>query len=85
MRIDVITLFPEMFQGPLTESILQRAQDEGHLELNFHNLREFGTGNYRQVDDSPYGGGAGMVITAEVGVNAIEAVVGSQMESWKSD
>ncbi|MBU0458437.1 tRNA (guanosine(37)-N1)-methyltransferase TrmD [Patescibacteria group bacterium] len=87
MRIDVITLFPEMFQGPLTESILQRAQDEGHLELNFHNLREFGTGNYRQVDDSPYGGGAGMVITAEVGVNAIEAVVGSQMESgkWKME
>jgi len=74
MRIDVITLFPEMFKGPLTESILDRAQKMELLELNFHDLREFGTGNYKQVDDSPYGGGAGMVLRADVIVEAIEAV-----------
>ncbi|MCF7844655.1 MAG: tRNA (guanosine(37)-N1)-methyltransferase TrmD [Kiritimatiellales bacterium] len=74
MRIDVITLFPGMFTGPLTESILQRAQDEGHLELKFHDLREFGIGNYKQVDDSPYGGGAGMVLKPDVLVEAIERV-----------
>ncbi|MFH1670761.1 MAG: tRNA (guanosine(37)-N1)-methyltransferase TrmD [Patescibacteria group bacterium] len=75
MRIDVITLFPGMFQGPLTESILQRAQEEKLLELNFYDLREFGIGNYRQVDDSPYGGGAGMVMKADVVVAVLERVV----------
>jgi len=74
MRIDVITLFPDMFKGPLTESILDRAQKMELLELKFNDLREFGTGNYAQVDDSPYGGGAGMVITAPVLVEAIEAI-----------
>jgi len=74
MRIDVITLFPGMFEGPLTESILKRAQDEKLLELKFHDLREFGVGNYRQVDDSPYGGGAGMVLKPDVVVNALEKV-----------
>lgn len=74
MRIDVLTLFPAMFQGPLTESILKRAQDQQLLEINIHNLRSFGMGNYHQIDDSPYGGGAGMVMRADVLVNAIEAV-----------
>ncbi|MAE38056.1 MAG: tRNA (guanosine(37)-N1)-methyltransferase TrmD [Euryarchaeota archaeon] len=76
MRIDVITLFPDMFKGPLTESILDRAQKMELLELEFNDLREFGTGNYKQVDDSPYGGGAGMVMTAPVLVDAIEKVKG---------
>ena len=74
MRIDVITLFPGMFQGPLTESILKRAQDQGLLQIQFHDLRELGLGAYHQIDDSPYGGGAGMVMKADVLVNAIEAV-----------
>lgn len=77
MRIDILTLFPGMFQGPLTESILQRAQDTQHLELYYHDLREFGIGNYRQVDDSPYGGGAGMVLRTDVVVPAIEAAIKS--------
>ena len=76
MRIDVITLFPDMFKGPLAESILDRAQKMELLELEFNDLREFGTGNYKQVDDSPYGGGAGMVMTAPVLVDAIEKVKG---------
>ncbi len=81
MRIDILTLFPGMFQGPLTESILARAQAQGRpdgtslLDIRFHDLRQFGLGTYHQVDDSPYGGGAGMVMRADVVVPAIEAVV----------
>jgi tRNA (guanine37-N1)-methyltransferase len=74
MRVDIITLFPGMFRGPLSESILRRAQDEGLLELHFHDLRECGEGHYRQVDDAPYGGGAGMVLRVDVVVKAIEKV-----------
>lgn len=80
MRIDIITLFPGMFQGPLTESILQRAQDEGHLSIHFHDLRDFGIGNYRQVDDKPYGGGAGMLLRVDVVVAAIELVAAQAAE-----
>ena len=83
MRIDIITLFPGMFKGPLTESILQRAQDEKHLEVHFHDLREYGIGNYRQVDDTPYGGGAGMVLRTDVVVPAIEAVIESSGRDGK--
>ena len=74
MRIDVITLFPGMFEGPLTESIIARAREQGILELKFHDLREFGLGNYKQVDDSPYGGGAGMVMRVDVVARAIEEI-----------
>ncbi|MBT4585857.1 tRNA (guanosine(37)-N1)-methyltransferase TrmD, partial [Candidatus Peregrinibacteria bacterium] len=70
MRIDILTLFPGMFTGPLTESILQRAQDEELLEINFHDIRDFGIGQYKQVDDKPYGGGAGMLMRADVLVDA---------------
>ena len=75
MRIDVLTLFPGMFQGPLTESILQRARENGHLDIHFHDLRDFGNGAYHQVDDRPYGGGAGMVLRVDVVVKAIEAAI----------
>lgn len=78
MRIDVITLFPGMFEGPLTESILQRARDAKLLDLHFHDLREFGRGEYRQIDDQPYGGGAGMVMRADVLVDAIEKISSKQ-------
>jgi len=80
MRIDILTLFPGMFTGPLTESILARAQERcadgtSLLDIHFHDLRKFGLGKYHQVDDSPYGGGAGMVMRADVIVPAMEAVV----------
>lgn len=80
MRIDILTLFPGMFTGPLTESILVRAQERradgaALLDIRFHDLRQFGLGKYHQVDDSPYGGGAGMVMRADVIVPALEAVV----------
>jgi len=80
MRIDILTLFPGMFTGPLTESILARAQEkradgDALLDIHFHDVRKFGLGKYHQVDDSPYGGGAGMVMRADVIVPALEAVV----------
>lgn len=80
VRIDVLTLFPGMFEGPLTESILARAREsrthEGVLlDVRFHDLRQFGLGKYHQVDDAPYGGGAGMVMRADVLVKALETVV----------
>ncbi len=74
MRIDVLTLFPAMFQGPLTESILGRASKEGLVDLHYHDLRSFGIGKYHQVDDTPYGGGAGMVMRVDVLVDAIEKI-----------
>ncbi|MDD5469225.1 MAG: tRNA (guanosine(37)-N1)-methyltransferase TrmD [Candidatus Peribacteraceae bacterium] len=77
MRIDVITLFPGMFKGPLTESILQRAQAEHLLKVHTHDLRPFGRGSYRQVDDRPYGGGAGMLLMVEPVVRAIESATES--------
>ena len=74
MRIDILTLFPGMFEGPLTQSILGRARDEGRVDIRFHDLRAYGKGSYRQVDDKPYGGGAGMVMMVEPLVTAIEAI-----------
>jgi tRNA (guanine37-N1)-methyltransferase len=62
MRIDVLTLFPEMFESPLAFSILKRAQAAGIVEIFLSNIRDFAEGRYKKVDDKPYGGGAGMVM-----------------------
>ena len=62
MRIDVLTLFPEMFDAPLSYSILKRAQDQNVVEVVLSNIRDFATDSYRKVDDKPYGGGPGMVM-----------------------
>ena len=75
MRIDILTLFPAMFQGPLTESILKRAQDNKLLEIHLHDIRDFSEARHRQVDDKPYGGGAGMLMQAEPIVRGIETVM----------
>ncbi len=64
MRIDVLTLFPEMFVSPLAHSILKRAQAAGLVEIVLSNIRDFATDRYRKVDDKPYGGGSGMVMMA---------------------
>ena len=74
MHIDILTLFPGMFDGPLTESILARAQEQELLKIQCHDLRQWGLGKHRQVDDSPYGGGAGMVMKADVIVSGIESL-----------
>lgn len=65
MRIDVITLFPAIFPGPLAESIPGRALERGLAELHAHDLRQWGIGRHRSVDDYPYGGGAGMILRPE--------------------
>lgn len=65
MRIDILTVMPEMLQGPLTCSILQRAQDKGLAEIAVHNLRDYTTDKHRKVDDYPFGGEAGMVMQIE--------------------
>jgi tRNA (guanine37-N1)-methyltransferase len=62
MRIDVLTLFPEMFESPLGYSIVKRAQDQGLVDIALTNIRDFSVGQYRKVDDKPYGGGPGMVM-----------------------
>jgi tRNA (guanine37-N1)-methyltransferase len=74
MLFDLLTLFPEMFQGPLNESLLKKAQDKGLLSFNLVNLRDFTTDKHKTADDSPYGGGAGMVMKAE----PIQKAVSSQ-------
>lgn len=65
MRIDIISVLPELMESPFKASILKRAVDKGVVEVHFHQLRDFGLGKHRQVDDEPYGGSAGMVMMIE--------------------
>lgn len=74
MRIDIITVLPKMFDGPLNQSIMQRAQDAGLVEINIHNLRDYSTDKQKSVDDYQYGGGAGMVLMIEPIANAINSL-----------
>lgn len=74
MRIDVITLFPSIFPGPLSVSIPGRALDRGLAALHAHDLRQWGIGKHRSVDDYPYGGGAGMILRPEPVADALDAV-----------
>jgi tRNA (guanine37-N1)-methyltransferase len=72
MRIDVLTLFPAMFAGPLDESIIKRAREAGLLDLRIHNLREYAHDRHKTVDDRPFGGGPGMLLKPEPLFEAIE-------------
>lgn len=74
MKITILTLFPEMFDGPFRESILKHAQQKGLLEINLVNIRDFGEGRHKVVDDRPYGGGIGMVMKVDILDKAIKAV-----------
>ena len=74
MRIDVLTLFPKMFESPFAESIVARARTAGKLELAIHDLRAWATDRHRTVDDVPYGGGAGMVFAPQPLADAIRAL-----------
>jgi tRNA (guanine37-N1)-methyltransferase len=78
MRFDVLTLFPEMFTGPLQESIIKRAQERGLISVHLHNIRDYATGRHRITDDAPYGGGGGMVMKPEPIFAAVEAVLGDE-------
>jgi tRNA (guanine37-N1)-methyltransferase len=74
VRIDVLTIFPGWFDGPLTTSLLGKAREAGTLDVRVHDLRAWTTDRHRTVDDAPYGGGAGMVMRADVWIDAAEAV-----------
>lgn len=74
MRIDIITVLPDLLESPLSHSIMKRARDKNLLEVNLVNLRNFGIGERKQVDDYQYGGGAGMVMMCEVLANCIESL-----------
>ncbi len=74
MRIDVLTVFPGFFHGPFSASLLGRAVEDGTLDLRTHDLRDWAHDRHRSVDDAPYGGGAGMVMRADVWFEALEAV-----------
>jgi tRNA (guanine37-N1)-methyltransferase len=74
LRIDILTLFPAMFSGPFDESMVRRAVDSGLVAVNTHNLRDWGVGRHKVVDDYPFGGGAGMVMKPEPFFDAVEAI-----------
>ncbi|MBW2120770.1 MAG: tRNA (guanosine(37)-N1)-methyltransferase TrmD [Deltaproteobacteria bacterium] len=74
IRFDVLTLFPGMFESPLRESLLGKARQAGRIEIVVHNIRDFAEGRHRIVDDTPYGGGGGMVMKPEPIVRCIESI-----------
>src|SRR3954464_15418818 len=74
MKVDVLTLFPEMFAGPLDFSIVQRARSAGALDIRIHNLRDWTHDRHKTVDDRPFGGGEGMVMKCEPLFDAVESV-----------
>ncbi|MEP6938001.1 MAG: tRNA (guanosine(37)-N1)-methyltransferase TrmD [Chthoniobacterales bacterium] len=74
MRVDILTLFPEICRAPLNESMMKRAQESGALDLQIHNLRDWTTDKHRIVDDAPFGGGQGMVMKPEPIFAAVESL-----------
>jgi tRNA (guanine37-N1)-methyltransferase len=72
MRINIVTIFPNYFDSPLSVSLVGKAIDDGHIDVRTHDLREHGKGAHRQIDDAPYGGGAGMVMMVEPLAAALE-------------
>jgi tRNA (guanine37-N1)-methyltransferase len=81
MRIDILTLFPNMFTGPFDESIIKRAIDNNIVSIVIHNLRDWGLGKHKVVDDYPFGGGAGMVMKTEPIFEAVEAIKAQDSDS----
>lgn len=80
MRIDMITIFPEMFAGPFGASMTKRAIDKGILDVHFTNFRDFSTDKHHHVDDTPFGGGAGMVLKPEPMYKAVRSVLAKTTE-----
>ena len=83
MRIDIVTLFPEICRAPLAESIMKRAQEKGIVDLRIHNLRDWTTDKHHIVDDAPFGGGQGMVMKPEPIFAAVEDLRGQIREESK--
>jgi tRNA (guanine37-N1)-methyltransferase len=78
LNIDILTLFPGFFEGPLATSIVKRAIEKGVIKVTLRDIRDWAEGPYRQVDDMPYGGGPGMVLMLEPLVACVEAVIGER-------
>jgi tRNA (guanine37-N1)-methyltransferase len=74
VKIDLLTIFPGWFDGPLSTSLVATAREAGHLDIGIHDLRDWSSDRHRSVDDAPYGGGAGMVMRADVLIAAVESV-----------
>lgn len=74
MRIDIVTIFPNMFDSPLGETIIKRAREGGFVDFHLHDIRDYSKGKHRSVDDSPYGGGAGMVMMPGPVTETVEAI-----------
>ncbi len=72
MRIDILTILPDLLNGPFSDSIMKRAQEKGHLELQLHNIRDYSKDKHNKVDDYQYGGGAGMVMSIQPIADLIE-------------
>lgn len=86
MHFDILTLFPAMFRGPFDESIIRRAVEAGRVSIALHNIRDYAPGKHRMTDDTPYGGGGGMVMKPEPIFNAVEAILGDVSPSrWTGD
>ena len=84
MKFDVMTLFPDMVRGVLSESIIGRAQTGGLIEIGYHNIRDFSTDKHRKTDDTPYGGGVGMVMTCQPIYDCYESIVNNIPEGSKA-
>src|SRR5579862_4662051 len=83
MRVDVLTIFPELFAPFLAASLIGKARERGLLEVRVHDLREFTEDRHRSVDDEPYGGGGGMVMTAPPWIRGVRAVSEPAGRSWR--
>ncbi|MDE0980042.1 MAG: tRNA (guanosine(37)-N1)-methyltransferase TrmD, partial [Flavobacteriales bacterium] len=74
MRIDILTVVPRLLEGPFADSIVQRGQDKGLVEIHVHNIRKWSKDNHQKVDDVPFGGNAGMVMTIQPIQDAIDSL-----------
>jgi tRNA (guanine37-N1)-methyltransferase len=84
MKIDVLTLFPEMFEGPFNHSIVKIAKEKGLVDIKIHNLRDWATDSHKTVDDKPYGGGKGMVIRVDIVDKALRDIKGKSKSDIKT-
>ena len=75
MYFDILTLFPEFFESPLSQSIIKRAREAGLISIALHNIRDYTTDKHRTADDTPYGGGGGMIMKPEPIFAAVEAIL----------
>jgi len=83
MKIDILTLFPEMFESPFNYSMVKRAIEDGHVDVNPINFRQYGLGKHQKVDDTPYGGGAGMLLKPEPIFYAIDEIKNNNPQTDK--